>query len=68
MLAYGSSSHYVAVMSGRVIQSSAPIRYGIADGMDVGRVHNYPPRYCPTSPRVRKPWRPSAALQEMIKT
>jgi putative SOS response-associated peptidase YedK len=34
-------------MCGRVIQSSAPIRYGIVDGMNVrdGRVHNYPPRW-----------------------
>ena len=33
-------------MCGRVIQSSAPIRYAIVDGMDVrdSRVHNYPPR------------------------
>ena len=34
-------------MCGRVIQSSAPIRYAIVDGMDVrdSRVHNYPPRW-----------------------
>jgi hypothetical protein len=34
-------------MCGRVIQSSAPIRYGIVDGMDVrdSRVHNYPLRW-----------------------
>jgi len=34
-------------MCGRVIQSSAPIRYGIVDGMNVrdSRVHNYPPRW-----------------------
>jgi putative SOS response-associated peptidase YedK len=34
-------------MCGRVIQSSAPIRYGIMDGMDVrdSRLHNYPPRW-----------------------
>ena len=34
-------------MCGRVIQSSAPIRYGIVEGMDVrdSRVHNYPPRW-----------------------
>jgi putative SOS response-associated peptidase YedK len=34
-------------MCGRVIQSSAPIRYGIVDGMNVrdSRVLNYPPRW-----------------------
>ena len=34
-------------MCGRVIQSSAPIKYGIVDGMNVrdSRVHNYPPRW-----------------------
>ena len=34
-------------MCGRVIQSSAPIRYGIVDGMNVrdSRVHDYPPRW-----------------------
>ena len=34
-------------MCGRVIQSSAPIRYAIVDGLDVRdtRVHNYPPRW-----------------------
>jgi hypothetical protein len=34
-------------MRGRVIQSSAPIRYAIVDGMNVrdGRVANYPPRW-----------------------
>jgi putative SOS response-associated peptidase YedK len=34
-------------MCGRVIQSSAPIRHGIVDGMNVrdSRVHNYPPRW-----------------------
>jgi hypothetical protein len=33
-------------MCGRVIQSSAPIRYAIVDGMNVrdSRVANYPPR------------------------
>ena len=32
---------------GRVIQSSAPIRLGIVEGLDVraGRFHNYPPRH-----------------------
>src|ERR1700732_4705896 len=34
-------------MCGRGIQSSAPLRYAIVDGMDVrdSRVHNYPPRW-----------------------
>ena len=34
-------------MCGRVIQSSAPIRLAIVEGMDVrdSRVHNYPPRW-----------------------
>jgi len=34
-------------MRGRVIQSSAPIRLAIVDGLDVrdSRVHNYPPRW-----------------------
>ena len=34
-------------MCGRVIQSSAPVRYAIVDGMNVrdSRVHNYPPRW-----------------------
>src|SRR5271169_6991200 len=34
-------------MCGRVIQSSAPIRYAIVDGMNVrdSRVHNSPPRW-----------------------
>jgi putative SOS response-associated peptidase YedK len=34
-------------MCGRVIQSSAPIRYAIVDGINVrdSRVHNYPPRW-----------------------
>jgi hypothetical protein len=34
-------------MCGRVIQSSAPLRYAIVDGMNVrdSRVHNYPPRW-----------------------
>jgi putative SOS response-associated peptidase YedK len=34
-------------MCGRVIQSSAPIRYAIVDGMNVrdSRVTNYPPRW-----------------------
>jgi hypothetical protein len=34
-------------MCGRIIQSSAPIRYAIVDGMNVrdSRVANYPPRW-----------------------
>ena len=34
-------------MCGRIIQSSAPLRYAIVDGMNVrdSRVHNYPPRW-----------------------
>jgi integrase len=34
-------------MCGRVIQSNAPIRYGIVDRLNVrdSRVHNYPPRW-----------------------
>jgi hypothetical protein len=37
----------MAVMCGRVIQSSAAIRYAIVDGMNVrdSRVANYPPRW-----------------------
>ena len=43
----GTTDHYIAIMCGRVIQSSAPIRYAIVDGMDVcdSPVHNYPPRW-----------------------
>ena len=38
---------HIGPMCGRIIQSSAPIRYGIVDGMNVrdSRVHNYPPRW-----------------------
>jgi putative SOS response-associated peptidase YedK len=34
-------------MCGLVIQSSAPVKYGIVDGLNVrdSRVHNYPPRW-----------------------
>ena len=34
-------------MCGRVIQSSAPLRYGIVEGLDArdSRVHNFPPRW-----------------------
>ena len=48
LLPDGSSSHHVILMCGRIIQSSAPIPYGIVeDGMNVrdSRVHNYPPRW-----------------------
>ena len=40
-------NRHIATMCGRVIQSSAPIRYAIVDGMNVcdGRLHNYPPRW-----------------------
>jgi hypothetical protein len=46
-VADGSPSHHVGDMCGRVIQSSAPIRYAIVDGMNVrdSRVHNDPPRW-----------------------
>src|SRR5215471_5858575 len=46
-VADGGSSYHVTGMCGRVIQSSAPIKYGIVDGMNVrdSRVHNYPPRW-----------------------
>ena len=39
--------HHITIMCGRVIQSSAPMRYAIVDGLDVrdSRVHNYPPRW-----------------------
>jgi putative SOS response-associated peptidase YedK len=42
-----SRNHHLAIMCGRVIQSSAPIRLAIVEGMDVrdSRVHNYPPRW-----------------------
>jgi putative SOS response-associated peptidase YedK len=38
---------YIAVMCGRVIQSSGPLRYAFVDGMNVrdSRVANYPPRW-----------------------
>ena len=34
-------------MCGRIIQSSAPLRYAMIDGMNVrdSRVHNYAPRW-----------------------
>jgi hypothetical protein len=39
-----SQAHHIAIMCGRVIQSSGPVRYAIVDGMNVrdSRVHNYP--------------------------
>ena len=42
-----SRNHHLAIMCGRVIQSSAPIRLAIVEGMDVrdSRTHNYPPRW-----------------------
>jgi putative SOS response-associated peptidase YedK len=42
-----SCNHQLAMMCGRVIQSSAPIRLAIVEGMDVrdSRVHNHPPRW-----------------------
>ena len=38
---------HIAIMCGRVIQSSAPVRLAIVEGMDArdSRVHNYPPRW-----------------------
>jgi putative SOS response-associated peptidase YedK len=46
-LAWGRVDAYIAVMCGRVIQSSGPLRYAFVDGMNVrdSRVHNYPPRW-----------------------
>ena len=40
-------------MCGRIIHSSAPLRYAIVDGMNVrdSRVHNYPPRWKAQSSR-----------------
>src|SRR5271157_3848357 len=40
-------NHHIAVMCGRVIQSSGPVHYAIVDGMNVrdSRLHNYPPRW-----------------------
>ena len=42
-----SEAHHIAIMCGKVIQSSGPVRYAIVDGMNVrdSRVHNYPPRW-----------------------
>jgi putative SOS response-associated peptidase YedK len=46
-VACNSFVNQIPVMCGRVIQSSAPIRYAVVDGLDVrdSRVHNYPPRW-----------------------
>jgi putative SOS response-associated peptidase YedK len=42
-----SCNHQLAIMCGRIIQSSGPIRLAIVEGMDVrdSRVHTYPPRW-----------------------
>jgi hypothetical protein len=46
-------------MCGRVVQSSAPIRYAIVDGMNVreSRVRNYPPPWngAPSQDLARRP-------------
>jgi hypothetical protein len=46
-LARGPADHYIGRMCGRIIQSSAPLRYAIVDGMNVrdSRLHNHPPRW-----------------------
>jgi putative SOS response-associated peptidase YedK len=46
-LARGLADHYIGRMCGRIIQSSAPLRYAIVDGMNVrdSRLHNHPPRW-----------------------
>ena len=38
---------HIATMYGRIIQSNAPVRLAIVEGMDArdSRVHNYPPRW-----------------------
>jgi hypothetical protein len=45
MLTHTLIDDYIALMCGRIIQSSEPLRYAIVDGMNVrdSRVHNYPP-------------------------
>jgi putative SOS response-associated peptidase YedK len=45
--AFRALDRHLAIMWGRVIQSSGPLRYGIVEGLDVhdSRVHNYPPRW-----------------------
>ena len=47
LLHSGTMDHHITIMCGRVIQSSAPMRYAIVDGVKVrdSRVHNYPPRW-----------------------
>jgi hypothetical protein len=42
MLARTLMDDYIALMCGRIIQSSEPLRYAIVDGMNVrdSRVHN----------------------------
>ena len=42
-----NSNPHMTIMCGRVIQSSAPFRLAIVEGLDVrdSRVHNYPPRW-----------------------
>ena len=47
LLVWTTADDYICGMCGRVIQSIAPVRYAIVDGMNVrdGRVHNYPPRW-----------------------
>ena len=47
VMASGTMHPHIAIMCGRVVQSSGPIRYAIVDGMNVrdSRVHNYPPRW-----------------------
>src|SRR6516162_3516767 len=46
-LASGHIDPYIAIVCGRVIQSSGPLRYAIVNGVNVrdSRVHNYPPRW-----------------------
>ena len=43
----GVAGHHISAMCGRVIQSSAPIRLAIVEGLDArdSRFHNYPPRW-----------------------
>ena len=38
---------HIAIMCGRVIQSSRPIRYGVVEGMDMrdSHTHNYLPKW-----------------------
>ena len=43
----GSTSHHLSAKCATVIQTGAPIKYGIVDGMNVrdSRVSNYPARW-----------------------